>query len=54
MHVSGTARTVVSFSGLILNSSESNGIYLSASVSTFLIAALDEGSLFCDKYSTDL
>ena len=49
MHVSGTARTVVSFSGLILNNNESNRIYFSASVSTLLIAVLEEGSLFCDK-----
>ena len=50
MHVSGTARTAVSFSGLILNSSESNRIYFSASISILLIANLEEVSLFCDKY----
>ena len=50
MHASGTARTSVSFSGLTLNNNESNRIYFSASVSTLLIAALEEGSLFCYKY----
>ena len=50
MHVSETARTVVSFSGVILNNSESNRMYLSANISTFLIAALEVGNLFCDKY----
>ena len=40
VHIPGTARTAVSFSGVILNNSESNRIYLSANVSTFLIAAL--------------
>ena len=50
VHVSGTARTAVSFSGVILNNSESNRIYLSANISTFLIAALEVGNLFCDKY----
>ena len=43
-------RTAVSFSGLILNSNESNRIYFSASVSTLLIAILEEGSLLYDKY----
>ena len=50
MDVSGTARMAVSFSGAIVNSNESNRIYLSASVSTLLIAILEEGSLLCDKY----
>ena len=50
MHASGTARTAVSFSGLILNNNESSRIYFSASISTLLIAVLEEGSLFCDKY----
>ena len=50
MHISGTARAAVSFSGVILNYSESNRVYLSANVSTFLIAALEVGNLFCDKY----
>ena len=45
-HISGTARTAVSFSGVILNNSESNRMYLSANVSTFLIAALEVGNLF--------
>ena len=43
VHISGTARTAVSFSGVILNKSESNRI-------TFLIAASEVGNLFCDKY----
>ena len=50
VHISGTARTAVSFSGEILNSSESNRMYLSANISTFLIAALEIGHLFCAKY----
>ena len=49
MHVSGTARTAVSFSWLILNNRASHRIYFSASVSTLLITALEEGSLFGDK-----
>ena len=48
VHVSGTARTAVSFSGVILNNRESNRMYLSANVSTFLIAALEVGNLFSD------
>ena len=45
---SGTANTAVSFSGIgvILNKNESNNIYCSANVSTFLIAALQLGNLF--------
>ena len=50
VHISGTARTAVSFSGVILNNSESNRMYLSAHISTFLIAVLEVGNLFCDKY----
>ena len=50
MHASGTARTAVSFSGLTLNNNESSRTHFSASASTLLIAALEEGSLFCDKY----
>ena len=50
MHVSGTARTVVSFSGEILNNSKSNKKYLSDKASSFLIADFELGSLFCDKY----
>ena len=50
MHVSGTARTAISFSGVILNNSESNRMDLSANVSTFLISALEVGNLFCAKY----
>ena len=49
-HISGTARTAVSFSAVILNNSESNRMYLSANISPFLIAALEVGNLFCDKY----
>ena len=48
--VPGNARTVVSFSGVILNNRESNRMYLSANISTFLIAALEVDNLFCDKY----
>ena len=50
VQVSGTERTAVSFYGLILNNSESNRIYISGNVSTFLIAAFEVGNLFCDKY----
>ena len=50
VHILGTARIANSFSGLILNNSESNRMYLSANVSTFLIDALEVGNLFCDKY----
>ena len=50
VHISSTARTVVSFSGVILNNRESNRIYLSANVSIFLIAVFEVGNLFCDKY----
>ena len=49
-HVSGTARTAASFSGVILNNMKSSRMYLSASVSTLLITTLEEGSSFCDKY----
>ena len=45
-----TASTAVSFAGLILNNSESNRMYHSANVSTFLIAAFEVGSLFYAKY----
>ena len=37
VHVSGTARTAVSFCGVIINNSESNRMYHSANISTFLI-----------------
>ena len=50
MHVSGIARTVVSFSNDILNYNESNKIYLSASASNFLIDNFKDGSLFHDRY----
>ena len=46
VHISETARTAISFSGVILNNSESNRMYLSANVFTFLIAALEVGNLF--------
>ena len=49
-HISGIARTAVSFSNDILNSNESNKTYLSASVSKFLMADFKDGSLFYDKY----
>ena len=50
MHISGTASTAVSLSSEILNNNESNIAHLSESVSIFLIAGLEDGSLFCDKY----
>ena len=49
-HVSGTDKTAISFSGVILNNWESSKIYLSANVCTFLIFVLEVGNLFCDKY----
>ena len=49
-HASGTARSAVSFSKVILNNSESSRKYYSASVLILLIANLEEGSLFCDRY----
>ena len=45
-YVSGTAGNAVAFSGVILNNRESNRMYLSANVSTFLIATLEVGNLF--------
>ena len=48
-HTSGTASTAVSFSGVILNTSECNKMYCSANVSTFLNIDLKVGSLFCAK-----
>ena len=42
--------TAVSFSDDILNNNESNKTYFSANVSIFLIAGLEDGSLFCNKY----
>ena len=50
MHVSGIIRTAVSFSGVLLNNRKSSSMYFSASPSIFLIAALEEGNLFCDRY----
>ena len=49
-HVSGIARTAVSFSGDILHNSESNKTYFSDNVSNFLIADFELGSLFCNRY----
>ena len=51
-HISGIANTAVSFSGIgvILNNSDSNRMYHSSRVSTFLIAALELGNLFCARY----
>ena len=43
-----------SFSGIILNSSESSRIYFSASVSILLITNLEEGSYFVTNISTGL
>ena len=47
-HISVIASNAVSFSGIItlLNNNESNSIYLSANVSTFIVADLVLGSLF--------
>ena len=50
MHDSGTAKTAVSLSEEILNNSESSRTYFSASASIYLIASLEDGNLFCDKY----
>ena len=50
VHISGIARTAVSFSGDILNNSESNRTYFSDKVSNFLIMDFELGSLICDKY----
>ena len=49
-HISGTARTAVSFSAVIFNYSESNRMYLSSHISTLVIATLEVGNLFCTKY----
>ena len=46
VHTSGHASTAVSFSGVIINNSESNKMYHPANVSTFLIATLEVASLF--------
>ena len=47
-----TANTVVSFSGVgvMLNNNEPNNMDYSTNVSTFLIAALELGNLFCARY----
>ena len=47
VHASETARPVVSFSGVILNNSKSNRMYLSPNVSTLLIAAFEVGIFLC-------
>ena len=49
-HVSGIVRTAASFSGVILNNNESSRMYYLLRASTFFIAALEDGNLFCDKY----
>ena len=50
-YVSGITRAADSFFGVILNNRESNKIYLSVDIFTFLIAVLEVGNLFRDKYS---
>ena len=50
---SASPSQALSFTGVILNNRESSRIYFSASTSIcylLLIAALEEGNLFCDKY----
>ena len=47
---SGIARVAVSFSGVILKNKESLRMCHSLTASTFLIAALEDGNLFWDKY----
>ena len=51
-HSSDMANTAASLSGvtIILNNNESNNIYFSAIVSTFLIPALELGKILWDKY----
>ena len=49
VHISGIARTAVSFSNDILDNNKSNKTYFSANVSNFLIANFEDGSLFCDR-----
>ena len=50
--ISRTPNTGVSFMrvGVILNNNESNKMDHSANISTFLVAALDLGNLFCARY----
>ena len=52
VQISGIANIAVSFSGVvvILSNSESNKIYHSTRVSTFLIVAVELGNLFCARY----
>ena len=51
-YVSGITSNAVSFSHVVtnLNNNESNNIYLSANVSTFLIAVFVLGNVFCARY----
>ena len=51
-HVSGIANNAVSLLGMvtILNNKECNKIYFSDNISTFCIADLVFGNLFCSKY----
>ena len=51
-HVSGIANSLVCFSGLVasLNNKEPNNIYFTANISTFHIADLLLGNLFCVRY----
>ena len=51
-HISGIANNAVPFSGVLVISKnkESNSMYISAKVSTFQIAVLVLGNLFCAKY----
>ena len=52
VHISGTASSAVSISGVVtnLNNNESNKMNLSVSVSTLHMAILLLGNLFCAKY----
>ena len=51
MHNSGTARSIVSFSGVILNNSEPSRMYFSASAPTLLVTNLEEVLVyFVTKY----
>ena len=51
-HVSGIANNAVSFLGDVtsLNNKKSNNVYIFANVSTFWIADLVSGNLFCARY----
>ena len=54
VHISGIARTAVSFSGYILNNKESNNTYFSDNASNFFIADLELGGLFSINIGTNL